>query len=525
VKFGPVAVANAAGAILAHSSRTGEGVIRKGTRLTEQHVAELASAGVREVVVARLDPNDVHEDEAAATVAGRSAGAGVRVDRPFTGRVNLFAETAGVVRIDRAAVDSLNRIDPAITLATVPDYATVTAGQMVATAKIIPFAVARAALDSVPNSPAVSVAPFRARAVGLVATTLPSLKPSVMDKTRRLLEGRLAASGSWLLGEVRVAHETAAVAAALKAQAADGAGILVAFGASAVADAEDVIPAAIEAAGGEVLRLGMPVDPGNLLVLGRIGAIPVLGAPGCARSPKENGFDWVLNRLLADLPVTSGDIAALGVGGLLTEIPIRPQPRTAHPPRIAAIVLAAGSSRRMGEINKLVATVDGKPLVRIAADAAIGAELEPVIVVTGHERDRVRAALAGLAVVTVHNPDHRGGLSTSLRAGLARVPEDADGVLVLLGDMPEIDAAAVRRIAAAFVPGKIVAATHAGERGNPVLWPRKYLPELNGVTGDTGGRAVIDAHRESVVEVELGRSAGLDLDTPEALAAAGGRAG
>ncbi len=111
--------------------------------------------------------------------------------------------------------------------------------------------------------------------------------------------------------------------------------MVIVFGASALCDFDDVIPAAIRAAGGEVLRAGMPVDPGNLLVLGRLGETPVIGAPGCARSPKENGFDWVLDRLIAGLDVTSDDIAGMGVGGLLMEIPTRPQPREMPPPPAA----------------------------------------------------------------------------------------------------------------------------------------------------------------------------------------------
>jgi molybdenum cofactor cytidylyltransferase len=182
-------------------------------------------------------------------------------------------------------------------------------------------------------------------------------------------------------------------------------------------------------AGGRVLRLGMPVDPGNLLVLGEIGGVPVIGAPGCARSPKENGFDWMLNRLLADIPVTSDDIAALGVGGLLTEIASRPQPREVHTPRIAAVLLAAGSSRRMGDANKLLALVGGRPLVRIAAEAALGSRAVCLVVVTGHERERVESALAGLDASFAHNPEHAAGLSTSLRAGLAGLPADVEGAV------------------------------------------------------------------------------------------------
>src|SRR5690606_9598904 len=116
--------------------------------------------------------------------------------------------------------------------------------------------------------------------------------------------------GSQLSGERRTAHDAAAVEAAIRAMSPD-CDMVVVFGASAMCDPDDVIPAAIRRAGGEVLRTGMPVDPGNLLVLGRLGDKPVLGAPGCARSPKENGFDWVLDRLVAGLDVTASDIAGM----------------------------------------------------------------------------------------------------------------------------------------------------------------------------------------------------------------------
>jgi molybdenum cofactor cytidylyltransferase len=324
------------------------------------------------------------------------------------------------------------------------------------------------------------------------------------------------------MAETRVAHDAVAVAAALRSQLADGAGLWIVFGASAVVDVADVIPAAIEMAGGRVLRLGMPVDPGNLLVLGEIAGIPVIGAPGCARSPKENGFDWMLNRLLADIPVTSGDIAALGVGGLLTEIASRPQPRDVHPPRIAAVLLAAGSSQRMGEANKLLALVRGKPLVRIAAEAAISSRAESPVVVTGHERARVESALAGLDVRFVHNPDHAAGLSTSLRAGLMSLPEDVDGAVIVLADMPAITSATIDRLIGAFRPAGIVVPVSDGKRGNPVLWSRRFFPDLLQVTGDTGGRGLIDANPGAVAEVELGGAVSLDIDTPEALAAVGG---
>ncbi|HVY20957.1 MAG TPA: molybdopterin-binding/glycosyltransferase family 2 protein [Bauldia sp.] len=526
MKFGPVRIVEAAGAILAHSVRLPDGSLRKGTTLTAAHVAQLAAAGIAEVVVARLDVDDVHEDQAAATVAAALAGQGVRAERPFTGRANLTAEVAGVVVIDRAAIDRLNRIDPAITVATVPEYASVTAGQMVATVKIIPFAVSQARLAAATAAAVpLRVAPFHAASVGLVATTLPALKPAVMDKTRRLLDARLAPAGASVMREDRVVHDSGAVAASLMALARAGADLLIAFGASAVVDGDDVIPAAIREAGGEVTRLGMPVDPGNLIVLGHIGDVPVIGAPGCARSPKENGFDWVLARTLAGIPVTSDDIASMGVGGLLTEIASRPQPRSGHASRIAALLLAAGSSRRMGDANKMIATIGGRALVRIAAEAALGSAAQSLTVVTGYAPQEVETALAGLDVDRIHNPDFAGGLSTSLRAGIASLGDDLDGAVVLLADMPAITSATVDRLVEAFRPGSIVVPVFNGQRGNPVVWPRRFFPELMAVTGDTGGRRLIEEHRDMVIEVELGADVALDVDTPDALAAVGGQPG
>jgi molybdenum cofactor cytidylyltransferase len=533
VKFGPVPVAEAVGAILAHSLRHAGGVIRKGTILDRNQINQLGQSGVATVVVARLDRDDIHEDEAAERLARAMAGPGVRVDKPFTGRSNLHATAAGVLVVDKAMVDRLNRIDPSITVATLPEFAAVEAGRMVATVKIIPFAVPRDKLEIALSSAAnaVRVASFRPMKVGLVATKLPSLKPSVMDKTRHLLEERLAPAGARLSGETRVAHDSSEVAAALKERQKAGDDLVVVFGASAVVDGEDVVPAGIEAAGGHVDHLGMPVDPGNLLIMGRIGNTPVLGAPGCARSPKENGFDWVLNRLLAGIEVRPDDITGLGVGGLLMEIVSRPQPREGEGvakhqgKKVAALILAAGQGRRMGGPHKLLATIDRRPLVRHVVDAALASKAAGVTVVTGHMADDVRAALADTSVRFIHNPDFAEGLSTSLRAGIASLADDIDGVIVLLADMPLVSAAMIDRLIDAFDPdggSLIVVPTVEGKRGNPVVWSRRFFHDLMTVHGDTGGRHLIGDNPDAVVEIELGPAVGLDIDTPEALAAAGG---
>jgi molybdenum cofactor cytidylyltransferase len=270
----------------------------------------------------------------------------------------------------------------------------------------------------------------------------------------------------------------------------------------------------------------MPVDPGNLLMVGSAGATTVLGAPGCARSPKENGFDWVLMRLLAGLSVRRQDITGLGVGGLLMEIVTRPQPRE-EPMQagrsIAALVLAAGRSSRMGGPNKLLAEIGGRPLLRMVVEAALGSQARPILVVTGYQRERVETALAGLPVTLVHNPNYAEGLGSSLKAGIAALPAEADGVVVCLGDMPQVDAGLIDRLIGAIDPDKgalVAVPTIDGKRGNPVVWSRRFFPDLMAVEGDVGARYLIGRYGEAVVEVPVSGAAALtDIDTPQALAA------
>ena len=534
MKFGPIATADAGGALLAHTVRLTGGALKKGHRLTADDLKRLRAQGIDTVIAARLDQSDCHEDAAAERLARAADGGGMTREPPFTGRVNFHADADGVLVVDRDAIDALNRIDPAITLATLPAFARVTRGQMVATAKIIPFAVPETLIADAETTiaRAVRVAPFRSRAVGLVATTLPHIKASVLDKTRRITDARLAVSGSRVGAELRVAHDVDATAAALVRHKEDGAGMVIVFGASAIVDIDDVIPAAIRAAGGQVLHFGMPVDPGNLLLVGDLGGIPVIGAPGCARSPKENGFDWVLDRLLADLTVRAHDVMAMGVGGLLMEIGSRPQPRektpasAARPQRVAGLLLAAGQSRRAGRTNKLLARIDGKPLVRIAAEAALASQISSLTVVTGHEAVAVASALEAMDVTFAHNPDHMEGLAGSLRTGIHALPSDADAVIVLLADMPFITGEDIDALIAAFRPAEGITAAVAtvdGRRGNPVVWDRAHFDALTRLEGDTGARHLVDTLGETVARVEIGTAAARDLDTPSSLEAAGAR--
>jgi len=528
MKFGPASPADAIGGVTVHTLRQGSLVLKKGTTIGAPEVETLQRAGVKEIVVVRFEDGDVSEDVAAASIAQAVAGEGVNVERAFTGRANLFAARAGVLLVDREKVDHINNVNEAITLATLAAFKPVVEGEMIATVKLIPFGVEarlRDAAVAAAAGAAMRIAPYRIKRVGVVSTLLPGLALKVVEKTLRVTAERLAPAGASVIAERRVPHDETALAEAIRQLLHLGAELVIVFGASAIADRRDVIPAAIEHIGGAIEHFGMPVDPGNLLLIGNAGGVPVLGAPGCARSPVENGFDWVLMRLLAGLKVTRADLTGMGVGGLLMEIVTRPQPRvpvgTDGNRNVAAVILAAGRSTRMGGPNKLLAEIARRPLVRIVVEQALASRANPVIVVVGHERAEVEKALAGLPVQLVHNPEFAQGLGGSLRAGIATVPADADGAIVCLGDMPQVDAGLIDRLIAAFDPDRgalIVMPTVEGRRGNPVLWSRRFFPELMAIEGDVGARHFIARYSEAVVEVPLeGKAALVDVDTPEAL--------
>jgi molybdenum cofactor cytidylyltransferase len=383
---------------------------------------------------------------------------------------------------------------------------------------------------------AISVQPFRQLSVGLVLTELPGLKESVMEGAVEATTARVTALMGTMLPVERVRHEEGPVADALTRLRKAGAQLLLIAGASAVVDRRDVGPAAILRAGGAIEHFGMPVDPGNLICLGRVGDVPALVLPGCARSPKLNGFDWVLQRIFAGQRVTARDVMGMGVGGLLKEIELRPLPRAEAPrtptspiaPRrarqVCAIVLAAGRSRRMAPLNKLlVADQKGLPMISRVVDNVLASRAKPVIVVTGHERDRVEEALAGRGVIFAHADEYAEGLSASLKAGLRAVPPEAEGILVCLGDMPLVTGEMIDRLLSHFDPEEgraIVQPTFRGKQGNPMLWSREFLDQMLEISGDIGARHLAAKHAERLVEVEMADDAVLrDFDTTDALKA------
>ncbi|MCF8150551.1 MAG: NTP transferase domain-containing protein, partial [Sulfuritalea sp.] len=330
----------------------------------------------------------------------------------------------------------------------------------------------------------------------------------------------------------RCAHNSDAVASALREALAAGCSLILIAGTTVPKDRADTVPAGIVAAGGTIMHFGMPVEPGNMLLLAQIGAVPVIILPGCARSRRSNGLDWVLQRMLAGLPMAGEQIMAMGVGGLIRS-PVEADDETAAQPddakapagrKVAALILAAGSGSRMGGDNKLLRPVGGVPMLRRVANAALASRCNLVRVVTGAAAVSLEASLAGLEVEFTHNPHHATGMASSLRAGIEALAPEVDAVVVLLADMPRVDGGHIDRLLAAFDPQRpaIIVPMKDGRRGNPILWPRRYFAEMLGVQGDVGARELLQRHAAQITGVDFDDDAIFaDVDTPEALAAIG----
>jgi molybdenum cofactor cytidylyltransferase len=531
--FGEFRCEEAAGVTLAHTLNLGTKTLKKGRVLSAADIVLLKEAGVASITGARLEAGDLDENAGAAAIANLLVGKNTETRRPYTGRCNLHATARGLVRVDAARIDALNLLDEAIAIGTLPDHALARPGQVLATVKIIPFAVSEALVARcralAANEPLIEVKPLRPVRAALIMSELPGMRENVFRGTVTATRNRLDALGGRLALVLRCAHAREAIAAQIRQALAAGCDLLLVAGATVTKDRRDVAPAAIADAGGTVAHFGMPVEPGNMLLLARVGDTPVLVLPGCARSRRTNGLDWALARLMAGQPFGREEIMRMGVGGLIRsplepedeeegEEDAVPQPPAAAP-HVAALVLAAGQSARMGGANKLFAEVDGVPMLARAVNAALASVASSATVVLGHEAEKAETLLAGRRVNIVRNPDYAQGMSTSLAAGLKALPPDAEAVVVLLADMPRVNAAHVDRLIAAFDAGNpsIVVPMQGGRRGNPILWPREFFAGMQAVSGDQGARGLLAANAARIVGVNLDDAIHADIDTPDDL--------
>ena len=336
MKFGPVPLDHAEGKILGHNIAGPDGrrLLRKGKPLKPEDIAALRAIGRASVYAAELEADDVDENAAARRVAEAAASSALRLSGSASGRVNVLATELGVLRVDAGRLARLNACED-VTLATLASHTAVRPRQIVATVKIIPFAVLESvirAAESIAsdNGPLIRVDALESHPVSLVFSGSLSIRDKLAADFAPLRH-RVEALGSVVVSTDYVPLEDesgeVALAEVIRRQQASGARLIVVAGETAIMDRHDIVPRAVERAGGWVECLGAPVDPGNLLMLAYLNDTPILGAPGCARSRKVNVVDWVLPRLLAGDRLQRADLISLGHGGLLEDVPERPMPR------------------------------------------------------------------------------------------------------------------------------------------------------------------------------------------------------
>jgi len=523
MKFSSVELRQAKGHILAHSVTLERGTLKKGITLETDDLEKLMQAGQTHVTVAMLEADDIAENAAAQTLANAFISDGVNATQAFAGRVNLVANYDGILSLNIPMIETFNAVDEAITIATLPNFARVKKGSLLATLKIIPYSVAEVQIDKAVQclgQDALQLHGFTAKSCDIILTRTAHFKASLLAKAEKVLQARITPLGLDIKSCRTVDHTTQAVADAVQAAKAD---IVLILGASATSDRRDVVPAGIIAAGGQIKRFGMPVDPGNLLVLGSHHGRAVIGLPGCVRSPALNGADWVLERLCADMPMEATDIIRMGVGGLLKEIPDRILPRMQRDQAmsgVTAVLLAAGSSSRMRGTDKLMCKVGGMPLLRHCVEVALGSDIDHCVVVLKKGADDHRAALQGLRVKIVEVDDAGLGMSASLRAGILALKTSPKAILIGLADMPDLTSDHFNKVIAAHNPDKnryIICPTNPnGKRGHPVLFDAKFSENLASLQGDAGAKDIVKNVPEWVYEIPMDAAVSLDLDTPEA---------
>lgn len=528
--FFKVAVQDAVGDILAHTIKLDKKSLKKGSILTQSDCDYLKGCSVTDITVARLQDGDIHEDTAAAKVANSITNNFISVTSAFTGRCNLVSLGEGVFKVNRSVINCINNVHESVTLATLANNSRVEVGQTIATIKIIPFSVREHILNRIldiliSHSTPINIDIFSPLSVGLINTTTLDLKRKIIDKTTQITRQRIEGLGGTVKVISECAHEELELKTALLSIMENRVDIIIITGSSVTVDRQDIVPSSIVKSGGEIVYFGMPVDPGNLVLLAEHSSTPILVLPGCARSPKMNGIDWILERLFSGCSIHNLEISQLGVGGLLVDVPFRPLPRAMAVSRksesnykIAAIVLAAGSSRRMGGCNKLLENISGVTLIRRTVEAILQARVSAVFVVTGHESNIIEKELSGLNIEIIHNDSYHKGLSTSIKAGVVKLADHFDGAIVCMGDMPLINHHHINRLVEGFAPldgACIGVPVYKRKRGNPVLWARRFFSAMISLSGDVGARHLVGENSDLVYEVEFeDDSILLDLDTP-----------
>ena len=319
MKLDNLPIDDSIGAILVHNivGANGRKILSKGHVVAVEDVEKLRAFDRPSVYVARLDTDDVREDDAAARIARIVAGDGVEWSKPNGGRVNFFPTHQGILRIDVSRLKRINELQ-GITLATKPNYSLAAPKKMVATLKTVGLALPESILRRAEEiGKAFEVVAPQIQRVAILLTGSEAGKRRTQDTYRQPIHARIDALGAHVIAEADCDDNAGAIQVALVGLLDAGAQMIIIAGETSVMDAEDITPRGIKQAGGEIELYGAPVEPGNLLLLAYYGNVPIIGAPGCVKSRETNVVDLILPRLFAGERITKTDVVEMGEGGLL----------------------------------------------------------------------------------------------------------------------------------------------------------------------------------------------------------------
>ena len=511
-------VDEAEGSLLAQAQQVAGRRLEKGRVIDRQIIAELQKQGLNSVPVFQPAIDDSLENPASDLVAARMAAAHTRNLPARHGRALICASVDGLIEYQPRTLIQANRKHPDFLFAAQLPGSAVCRDMPCASVKTVPLALSStAAHAAAAAAPPIEVTPFQPRTTALLQTFCHPPRPDLLTKGTKIFSARLARFGSKLAHDLRCEHNRNSIAQALNT--ISDCELILVLGPHSASDPNDVVPAALLAAGGSIGSFGLPFEPGHLLILGQLKGAQVMIMPSSARSARRGSYDVVLERLHAGWPIDADSLASLGVGGLAAGLGTD---RPGRPRKLAGILLAAGLSRRMGGVNKLLAQHGSSQLVELPAQvlrqAVDAGLLSEAFAVVGHEADRVAAVLNKCGLKTLENPAYAEGLASTLRCALAALPIDIDGLLVMLGDMPSVRLADIKALVRAFDPrtgSTIVVASHHGKRGNPVIIGERHFIELHDLEGDVGARGILATN--AVTEVAAGPGVLRDIDLPEDL--------
>ena len=519
------------GLVLAQTYNLTSKTISKGTFVTNEIVDYFKMGNVQTILCAVPEEGDIHEDEAAEAISNAIDKNQTYAEKASTGRVNFKSQSLCLVRYERHLIREVNLVDESIAFSIVEHNQLIAKNDLIATLKIIPFFTKKKYLDQVikilAKNELFKIHSLKKKEVTLIQTCFEWQKRSIFKATSNVTRGRLEALGCPLKKETLIPHDHKSLCSEIRSSIDSGAQVLLISGASAITDRSDHIPKAILSVGGEIIQYGLAVDPGNLLLIGKIGDTNIIGMPGCARSPKLNGFDWVLQLLMANIPINKEELADMGAGGLLMEIASRPLPRALaksakkREKKIMGIILAAGNSSRMGKDNKLLRNIGGASLVRNTAIEMLKSDIDSCSIVLGYQSDKVAAVIKDLNINLILNPFWEKGQASSLKAALNTLDSSYSDILVMLGDLPGVKSKHINKIIEEHLlannrKSKITIPSFNGKKGNPVIWGKSFFPDLSNLEGDVGGRTLFDQHPAAINLLVMEDEAVItDTDTPE----------